>query len=228
MRFRDYVKSVLPESTQAYLRRNGQRFFFSRGMKQFIRHRENVSDRALSDLVYGWGNVGYSAEHEFLRALLRMAREARGPILECGSGLSTILVGHIAQQHGNRLWSLEHHPGWAERVRGRLSECGIESVEICVAPLKDYGEFTWYDPPSDDLPDAFSLVICDGPPHNTHGGRYGLLPVIRNRLAPASTIMLDDAEREEERQIAQRWCEESGGHYQVDGTKKPYLRIQLP
>lgn len=73
------------------------------------------------------------------------------------------------------------------------------------SPLKDYGDFCWYDAPLESMPDSFSLVICDGPPGATKGGRYGLVPFMRDRLRSGCVILLDDAEREEERTIAARW-----------------------
>jgi hypothetical protein len=76
------------------------------------------------------------------------------------------------------------------------------------APLKSYAGYSWYDPPLSRWSRNFSLVVCDGPPADTPGGRYGLAPIMREHLAPGCVILLDDAEREPEREIAQRWSAE--------------------
>lgn len=78
------------------------------------------------------------------------------------------------------------------------------------------------------LPARFSLVLCDGPPGNTPGGRYGLLPVLGHRLSPSVVILLDDAGRPDERAIADRWTAELGGTMTIEGVQKPYARIEGP
>ena len=46
------------------------------------------------------------------------------------------------------------------------------------------GSFVWYDVPKDVWPAEFRLVVCDGPPGDMKGGRYGLLPLVGARLPP--------------------------------------------
>jgi hypothetical protein len=219
------VPKVIKESIRDYQRRR----VFRRALKQFaaLSLETEPPSNLLVDLVRGWGNEGWSAEHEFLTAALGFAREANGPILECGSGLSTVLLGLVADRAHNQVWSLEHHAGWAVRVSGELRSNGIESVEYCVADLRDFGEFTWYDPPLHRMPSDFALVICDGPPGDTPGGRFGLLPVMRSHLRPGCVILLDDAERPDERRILERWAGELGTTFDLAGSEKPYgvLRV---
>ena len=187
-----------------------------------------VEDFDFSPLIYGWGNEGWSAWDEYLKGCLDAARSAPGPILECGSGLSTLLVGVIAQRMGNTVWSLEHNAEWARRLERELARYGITSVRVFVSPLHDYGAFHWYRPPLSALPADFSIVICDGPPGSTPGGRTGMLPVMRSRLAPGCVILLDDAERGQEQAIAAKWAEELGTEIRIHGTRKPYIEIRAP
>lgn len=207
-----------------------RRFVFDRAMRQFIERPERAFDAdsdILDRLIYGWGNHNYSAWQEFLIAALRETQAARGPVLECGSGLSTLLVGVVAARNGNTVWSLEHHPGWAECVDKALRTYAIEAVRVDVEALKDYGEFHWYQPSFEAMPPAFDLVLCDGPPGKTPGGRYGFLPVMRPRLAAGCCIIVDDAEREQERTIAGRWARELGVTYRMLGRDKPYIEIRV-
>jgi len=179
----------------------------------------------IADLLYGWGNEGWSAQDEYLTHCIARALAVRGPILECGSGLSTILVGSIAKQRGQRHWALEHTPDWAAKVQAYLSRYQLDAVVLCVKPLRDYGDFGWYDPPLESMPGGFGLVVCDGPPGDTKGGRYGLVPIMRNRLGPDCVILLDDAGREEERAVARRWEAELGVPFDVLGSVKPYIEL---
>ena len=87
------------------------------------------------------------------------------------------------------------------------------------SPLRDYGAFSWYDPPLQELPDNFRLVVCDGPPGMTKGGRYGLLPVFGSRLPQGTVIVLDDADRPSEVELLNRWKDE--GDLAVEIFNKP-------
>jgi hypothetical protein len=178
-------------------------------------------------LVYGWGNEDWSALDEYLAACINHTLDLRGPILECGSGLSTILVGAIAKKRGQRHWALEHTPEWASKVERYLNRYKLDSVVLCMVPLKDYGAFCWYDAPLELMPGSFALVICDGPPGSTKGGRYGLVPIMKERLEAGSVILLDDASREQERVIADRWKSELGASLETCGSIKSYIKMEV-
>ncbi len=151
---------------------------------------------------YGWDNDSFAADASYLETVAARAALAKGPILECGSGVSTIVLAAMKLSH--RVISLEHNPAWLSMLRLRIEQLGLSSPGLTFAPLKSYGEFDWYELPS-SLPTRFSLVICDGPPGTVRGGRYGLAPLLGDRLEPGATIVLDDAEREQERQILSLW-----------------------
>jgi hypothetical protein len=168
----------------------------------------------LHQLQAGWGN-DYAARHDYLQEVMKRAAETPGPILECGSGLTTFLLGLYAGRRGVQTWSLEHMPEWQARVTAALHRHRIPGVDICLAPLRGYGNFDWYDPPLAALPESFSLVVCDGPPETTQGGRYGLLPVLGERLSADALILLDDAERESEREVLRRWASEKNAKVTV-------------
>jgi hypothetical protein len=183
------------------------------------------AEQVLDDLVYGWNNGGWLALHDYLMACVVEARRATGPILECGSGLTTLVVGAVARETGNELWSLEHLPEWRAKVSTELRRFKIGSVRLCDAPLVTYPGFTWYEPPLASMPEAFSLVVCDGPPAETPGGRYGLLPVMRDRLAPDAVILLDDLVRVDEQEVVNRWVSETNSWSQILGTRRQLARV---
>jgi predicted O-methyltransferase YrrM len=165
--------------------------------------------RMVEELRRGWGNLGYAARPEYLQELMERASTTPGPILECGSGVSTLLLGLLAGKRGVETWTLEHMPEWHARVSGTLERRGLRHVHNCLAPLRDYGGYSWYSPPLERMPRAFQLVICDGPPGNTPGGRHGLWPVLGERLAPGAVILLDDADRPGEEEVLRRWRDEA-------------------
>jgi predicted O-methyltransferase YrrM len=181
----------------------------------------------VAKLIYGWGNEGYSALDEYLAVCIDRVLTTSGPTLECGSGLSTVLLGAIAKKRGQGYWALEHTPQWAKKVQSYLDKYKLDNVVLCSKPLKDYGDFCWYDVPLKSMPDSYFLVVCDGPPGDTKGGRYGLVPIMRERLAPGSVILLDDAEREHEFETAKRWEVELGAPFKFSGSVKPYIEMTL-
>ena len=200
-------------------------------MRQFIAEPTAAlaeDSRLLPELILAWGNSGWIAQEEYLRACMVSAMSSRGPTLDCGSGLSTVLLGVIAQQRGHEHWALEHLSEWRARVDRFLVRYRITAVRLCLAPIKRYGGFEWYKPPLAQLPREFGLVVCDGPPADTLGGRYGLVPVMRHHLAPGCVILLDDASREQERAIAQRWQGQLNSDNQFFDGEKPYMRIVVP
>ena len=76
---------------------------------------------------------------------------------------------------------------------------------------------------------GISLVICDGPPGDTRGGRYGLLPVCASHLADGCVILMDDAERMGEQAAISNWQNQYAVTVQVNQTTAgSYARLVSP
>ena len=224
------VRTLVPLGARAALRRWQRRVRLQRGLRTFGTDPGAAllpGSRLLSELVDAWANEGWSARGEYLGACVAEALACRGPILECGSGLTTLLLGLVARRRGLFVWTLEHSAEWGARVARELAAIGDLPVELNVKALRQEREFDWYDPPLPSMPPLFSLVVCDGPPHSTRGGRYGLAPTMQDRLPPGCVILLDDAARGPEQEIAARWAMELRAEYEVLGREKPYIRMAL-
>lgn len=222
------VRAVLPSKVKRVARSIHRKVVFRSALRKFLNSPEAdlLGDSSIfAELIYGWGNESWSAQHEYLAECIRHAAKADGPILECGSGLSTLLIGIIAKRRGLRHIALEHSADWAAKLQSHLNKYSIDSVALLQSPLKNYGEFSWYDVPSGSMPAEFSLVICDGPPGATKGGRFGLVPVMRDKLGPGCVILLDDAARSHEMEIAHRWEPELQTSIEVLGDSKPYAKM---
>ena len=201
------LSGLIPQSTKRAVRETVQRYRLRMALQRLLKlPRGRVpAPVLLQALRRAWGDEGYSANLEYLQEVARHAVAAEGPILECGSGLTTILLGALAGRHGVVVHTVEHSAEWYRRVAEVLREYGITGVRLHLAPLLDRGSFAWYDVPEDVWPDEFRLVVCDGPPGDTKGGRYGLLPLVGARLPPGSVVLLDDATRQSEIAALGRW-----------------------
>jgi hypothetical protein len=180
-----------------------------------------------TDAVYGWGNEKWSADEIYLAEVIRSAETTDGSILECGSGLTTLLMSAVAGRRGLQVHALEHDATWHARVQRAILELGGMTTTVHLATLHNYGEYDWYDAPLEQIPSDISLVVCDGPPGSTRGGRMGMLPRMRDRLAPHCTILLDDVSRPAERELALGWSRNSGTVPRMMESKHDFARVTL-
>lgn len=182
-----------------------------------------LSDR----LMYGWGNEGWSAKPPLIDYLLKELRGFRGTILECGSGLSTVLFGIRAAQAGSRFVSLEHDKDWYALLSKRLMLLGLDDSGLLFAKVVSNKDFDWYDEHeviSNTAP--FNFVLCDGPPSATRGGRYGLLPRMFSRLAIGALVIVDDSQRADEAQMIKRWLAEYKGKLIVESVHDSFTALR--
>lgn len=207
------VRKLIPQSLKTIVRRFTLRIGLRLVDREF-RHDRIPTQSVFAIARFGWGNSAWDADEEYLRVSCDLIRHSSSDILECGSGLSTIIYGMALRGKTTRLVALEHQQEWFERVNAELIRTGGQAVELIRTPLISYGEFDWYDRPSRLHDRRFEIVICDGPPSTTLGGRYGLLPVLRDQLGTPTTILLDDSSREGEQDALQRWSTEYGAAWE--------------
>lgn len=154
----------------------------------------------------------WSAGADFLALLVDHVLAHRPKVIvECGSGLSTLLLARCCAMNGRgRVYSLEQAPEHAARCRAELTRYGLDAhATVLDAPLRPYtlGGTThvWY--ALAGLPEtAIDLLLIDGPPGRIAPlARYPALPLLFARLDQAGTVFLDDAARPDEQAILERW-----------------------
>lgn len=157
-------------------------------------------------------------------------------ILECGSGSSTVFVAAMLDHLGStaRFVTIEHLPEFAARTGELLDAHGLgDRAEIRVAPLVpmelEGRVFDWYSPDAfEDLVDI-DLLIVDGPPKSTgRHARYPALPILLDRLSAQAVIMLDDADRPDEKTTLKRWLADTELKRQQGLTKKMAVLARVP
>lgn len=222
------LSSLLFDFRSRQLRRNqyDRPTVLARAIRRLVRSRAPSKYSTLwTDAIYGWGNEKWSAEERYLAEVVRAAEAATGSILECGSGLTTLLVGAVASRRGNQLHSLEHNPEWHTRVSQAIREFGLTNVNVHLAPLRAHDSYDWYDAPLQLLPNDFSHVVCDGPPASTRGGRSGVLPTMHGKLASACTVLLDDVSRPSERELVESWVRDFHASYELKPSDRGFARV---
>lgn len=155
---------------------------------------------------------GKAGSPDFLKNLADHVLAARpSVVVECGSGISTVVVARCLQLNGTgRIFSMEHMAQFLEQTRAELKRQGLSDwASVLDAPLSKYmfsGQaFRWYC--TDHLPDKpIDLLIVDGPPARTGSSpRYPAGPMLFPRLSPRGAIFIDDAARPEELAVIERW-----------------------
>jgi predicted O-methyltransferase YrrM len=154
---------------------------------------------------------GWAASPDFLTHAYRLATTGEVKVvLECSSGTSTVVLARAMQQQGSgHVYSLEHDPGFASLTRGHLLRLGLQDFATVIdAPLVEHelaGErWNWY--ATGDVPSDIDLLVIDGPPGSAQKlARYPAIPLLKSRLRTSARVILDDADRPDERQVVSRW-----------------------
>lgn len=192
------------------LRKNGLNDVY---IKKMLRKLEQGEDVDFELLWQAWNNL-YTALPEFLGAMYLLVKEVEGPILEAGSGLTTLIMGAVTKQP---IYVLEHDLEWAEKAQGWVETMGWNHVHVYHCPIKDYGEFKWYEIP-EKLP-HFNFVLCDGPPKKL--GRFGLVPLLHHKFKDGAKILADDYDQQTYN--LERW----GYPYHILGTFRHFAVIEV-
>jgi predicted O-methyltransferase YrrM len=156
---------------------------------------------------------GKAASPDFLKVLADHVLAAKPEIVvECGSGLSTVIIARCLQLNGSgHVYSMEHMEQFAGLTREELARQGLSDwASVVDAPLTDSDipghKARWYQ--ADKLPDApIDLLVVDGPPARTGARpRYPAGPKLFPRLSSRGAIFVDDAGRPEELAVIADWC----------------------
>lgn len=131
-------------------------------------------------------------------------------VIECGSGLSTILLGTLKLE---KVLSLEHDSNWYAYTHHQLQQKGLlEYVDLQLCQLQQSvlngTSVKWYD--INLLPSfAADLILVDGPPHDSYfRARYPAPHLLKAFIQPGTWLLLDDYFREEESEIVNLWLKE--------------------
>jgi hypothetical protein len=206
----DHIRPLVPAALKRPVRQLLESWETSRRSRALQRAvaalRREVQAGAISPALWpelreAWGNTAFSADAGYLAEIAARALARRGPVLECGSGLSTLVLGVIADTRQARVWSLEQDGEWLRLVSGMLAQFAVRRVALWHTPLVLRGDYAWFDLAGRDLPRAFLHVFCDGPAVLSHwpapihlAWRRGVVPELLQLGIGFDEIVLDDAD----------------------------------
>lgn len=141
------------------------------------------SPETLCGLAQAWGNTSHSLRPAALQRLHRLTLAATLPVLDVGSGLSTIIAAVAAEKSAVPVFALESDKGYLAKLDAILAHLGL-TVELRYCAMVG----GWYAVP-DDLPESFAVVNVDGPQDLP---RRGLVyQILADRIAGAHVIADD-------------------------------------
>lgn len=138
-------------------------------------------------------------------------------VVELGGGVSTVVTGYyFAQNEGGTVTAFDHHPLYTSLAQQNIETHQLIDVATVVhAPLstiKIKGQtWDWYQASAFKAVPEIDFLTIDGPPQQDNPNdmvRYPALPILFDKLKSGAIILLDDAHRNHETRIVERWLEE--------------------
>ena len=154
----------------------------------------------------------WSAAADFLTLISQHCLEHKPKnIVECSSGTSSLVLSRCCQLNKQgHVYSLENGEEFVEQTQKQLDDFLLSDYcDVIYAPLENMQlaeeAFQWYE--LNRLPKIeIDMLVIDGPPGFLQkNSRYPALPLLRGLLAEQCVVFLDDAGRDDEQEIVQRW-----------------------
>ena len=206
------AKTILIDSLGAALRR--QRGATLRYVADKIR--QGSEDIELLSEARRYTHNPFGALEDVLTLATFSARKVDGPILEIGSGLTTILMAAANPDH--EVYCIEHDPGWAAQTEAMAYGAGVTNIAICTQPIRN----GWYDLSDIELPGEFALALVDGPTRQL-GSR---MPFYERFGEACETIIVDDVDDPTYAKAIATWANENGRRVDFVGERAALIRKQ--
>lgn len=157
------------------------------------------------------GNHVHVPNGDFLVSCIEFARQAKLPVLELGSGLSTVLMAAA----GAKVVALDESSEWAETTDRMAQKAGVDgNVTIWHAPIAG----GWYTVPP-GLGNDFAFLVVDGPEDV-----YSRFAFIQALPSIPRVVIFDDMDRPEMAERARQWAAASGRDVAVHSGRLMILK----
>ena len=201
----NFIVSWLPETSQKILSQEVSILY--KQLESHINLVQFVKPIAPLPPLRGW-----AASPDFLLHLTNTILAYKPmTIVEASSGSSTLIAAYNIQslKNNGKVYSLDHDEYYAKQTRELLRIHQLDHIaQVYHAPLNDSNPIkkNWYDLQYLKNISSIDLLVIDGPP--TTGiphARFPALPLLISKLNPGALILLDDSDRQGERDMIQEW-----------------------
>jgi predicted O-methyltransferase YrrM len=142
----------------------------------------------------------------------------RSHIVECGAGISTLLCAAALEHVDGFIVSVDESADWLRFVEGKLSSAKLShrvqlvhaERTILAMETNDREWYSWkkFESALGDM--SIDLLVVDGPAaygRDDREIRFPALPMLHSRLSERCCVVLDDAGREGEKRIMEKWSD---------------------
>ncbi len=163
---------------------------------------------------------GWAASADFIKIVYKelfklLKKKDEFVVLECGSGVSTILIGLFLKKYAPKatLVTLDHDFNYFQKSLNEIELHDLQNVQLLYAPLKPYQIeekiWLWYDLEGLKNIQTIDMLIVDGPPMVIQKmARYPAIALLKSKLSEDVVVILDDAYRIDEKKIVSEWKKE--------------------
>lgn len=155
----------------------------------------------------------WAASPDVLLTLLQHAKESNPKIiLDLGSGMSTLVLAKSAPTA--KVISIDNSAEFAQKTRQMLSLHGVVNADVRVAPLTAHASgVDWYEISQLEDVNNIDLLFIDGPPGSKNDrARHPALAECLSKLSPRAIIVIDDASRDGEKDLAHEFVKALPSH----------------
>jgi hypothetical protein len=176
----------------------------------------NEIKRIFPDLAFLPPTRGWAGSPDFLLKLVELVVISSPKyVVEFGSGVSSIILGAAMKKFAQgKVDSFDHEEVFSNNTNRFLEVNGLKNVvNVNYSRLMPYcyneNNWVWYEKQQiDKIESEIDLLVVDGPPRFIQErSRFLAIPILFDRLSSKSTIVLDDANRIDEKKVIEDWID---------------------
>jgi predicted O-methyltransferase YrrM len=159
------------------------------------------------------GLRSWAASPDVLLTLVSISKKIKPKVVvDLGSGISTLVLAKTSPNA--KIFSIDHLAEFAGKTNLLLEEHQIANVDLRVAPLSPHPSGgDWYSVSAFADIDQIDLLFIDGPPGSKDDkARHPVLAQCLSKLSPGAVIVIDDAGRAGERELAEMFASALPGY----------------
>jgi predicted O-methyltransferase YrrM len=165
------------------------------------------------EVIYMPPTRGWAGSPDFLLKLVELViTESPEYVLELGSGVSSIVLGLALNKFSKgQLVTIDHELVFAQKTQKIIYVNNLSgTVDVNFCPLIECqyqdSRWQWYDLSRVQFNHSIDLLVVDGPPRKVQEkSRFLALTALIDKLSPEATIVLDDANRKNEKEVVKDW-----------------------